>query len=65
MNGIDPSPATVGNHFAANKGSAGVLVTANLVVLTIQLITPPGIATLAKPWKMRVVMICHDEREVM
>ena len=48
MNGIEPSPAIVGNHFETNKGRAGVLATANLEALTIQLMTPPGIATLGE-----------------
>jgi len=65
MIGIEPNPTIVGSHFVANKGSAGVLAAANLVARTVQFMTPPGIATLAKPWKMRVVTICGDEREVI
>ena len=48
MNGIEPNPAIVGNHFVANKGRPGVLATANLEAFTIQLMTPPGIATLGE-----------------
>ena len=54
MNGIEPSPAIVGSHFETKKGSAGVLTTANLEAFTIQLMAPPGIATLAKPRESEV-----------
>ena len=50
MKGMEPSPAAVGNHFDTITGSpTGVLATANLDDRTIKLITPPGIATLARP----------------
>ena len=48
IKGIEPNPAIVGSHFETNNGRTGVLATANLVTRTIPLITPPGIATLAK-----------------
>lgn len=50
MKGIDPRPAAVGNHFNTTAGSPTLLATANLADLTIILITPPGIATDARPF---------------
>ena len=47
--GIDPIPAAVGNHFDTTAGNPILLPTANLAVRTIILMTPPGIATDAKP----------------
>ena len=49
INGTDPSPAAVGSHFDNTMGSPTLLATANLDARTMPLITPPGIATLARP----------------
>ena len=48
MNGIEIRPDTVGPHFFTVAGMADDLITPNLVALTIRLIVPPGISTLAK-----------------
>lgn len=50
IKGIDPRPAAVGSHFDTTAGSPTLLATANLADLTIILITPPGIATDARPF---------------
>jgi hypothetical protein len=47
--GIDPKPTAVGSHFETTAGKPTLLATANLADRTIILITPPGIATEARP----------------
>jgi hypothetical protein len=48
IKGIEPNPAAVGAHFETTRGRPTVRLTANRDALTIVLMTPPGIATLAK-----------------
>lgn len=49
MNGIEPRPAAVGAHFDTTAGKPTLLATAKRADLTIILMTPPGIATDARP----------------
>ncbi len=48
INGIEPNPAAVGAHFETTRGRPTVRLTANRDARTIVLMTPPGMATLAK-----------------
>ena len=48
MNGIDPIPALVRNHFATSTGKVVVRATANLDDFTMTLMVAPDIMTLAR-----------------
>mmetsp|Transcript_24602 Transcript_24602/g.59312 ORF Transcript_24602/g.59312 Transcript_24602/m.59312 type:complete len:108 (-) Transcript_24602:253-576(-) len=54
ITGTEPSPAAVGSHFDMNTGNPTVLATANLDARTTKFMTPPGIATLARPCQSSV-----------
>ena len=58
MKGIEPRPAAVGSHLETAAGNPTLLATANLADLTIILMTPPGIATEARPFVVNEVERC-------